>query len=51
MKKNDSGKSFILNVIIFFIILFMIGFIIFYHQVREYQKEIQEKERTIEIYK
>lgn len=51
MKKNDSGKSFILNVIIFFIILAMVGFIIFYHQVKEYQKEIQEKERTIEIYK
>lgn len=51
MKKKDSDKSFILNVFIFFIILIMIGFIIFYHQVREYQKEIQEKERTIEIYK
>ena len=51
MKNKDSGKSFILNVFIFFIILIMIGFIIFYHQVREYQKEIQEKERTIEIYK
>ena len=51
MKKKDSDKSFILNVIIFFIILAMVGFIIFYHQVKEYQKEIQEKERTIEIYK
>ena len=51
MKKKDSDKSFILNVIIFFIILSMVGFIIFYHQVKEYQKEIQEKERTIEIYK
>ena len=51
MKKKDSGKSLILNIFIFFIILIMIGFIIFYQQVREYQKEIHEKERTIEIYK
>ena len=51
MKKKDSGKSLILNIFIFFIILIMIGFIIFYQQVKEYQKEIQEKERTIEIYK
>lgn len=49
---NDKdGKNLLLNIVIFAIVLVLVAIVVFYQQSKSYQKEIEEQNRKIEIFK
>lgn len=49
---NDKdGKNLLLNIVIFSIVLVLVSIVVFYQQAKSYQKEIEEQNRKIEIFK
>lgn len=49
---NDKdGKNLLLTIVIFAIVLVLVAIVVFYQQAKSYQKEIEEQNRKIEIFK
>ena len=49
---NDKdGKNLLLNIVIFAIVLVLVAIVVSYQQSKSYQKEIEEQNRKIEIFK
>lgn len=48
---GKDRKNLLLNIVIFAIVLVLVSIVVFYQQAERYQKEIEEQNRKIEIFK